>query len=292
MTDAAAAFEKSWAATTARRRFQRAAYLVVFAALLVLAATISEFSPQRLIEGWPRTAGFFERALPDIKPSVAFAGEKTEGSFLYWFYAPEIWAAQLWTSIEMGILATILGAVGGFSLAFLAARNLTPNRGLGFAIRRLLELVRTIPELVTALIFVFAFGIGPPAGVLAIALHTTGALGKLFSEALENIDMRPLDAIRGAGGDWFTVMRYAVVPQVLSSFASYSLLRFEINVGAAAAIGFVGAGGIGQELQAAMGLGQFRDASAIIFMVIVTIFLIDLSSERIRHRLIGLTGSA
>jgi phosphonate transport system permease protein len=114
--------------------------------------------------------------------------------------------------------------------------------------RRFLEFCRGVPEILLALVFVFAVGIGPLAGVLAIAIHTTGALGKLFAEVNENASMRPVDGITAVGGNWFDEMRYGIVPQVLPNFFSYALLRFEINVRASSIVGFVGAGGIGQEL--------------------------------------------
>ncbi len=111
---------------------------------------------------------------------------------------------------------------------------------------------RTVPDVVFALLFVIAFGLGPMVGVLAIAIHTTGALGKLFAEVVENIDMRPVDGLSASGASWVETVRFAVLPQVLSNFASYALLRFEINVRGAAVLGFVGAGGIGQEFLAAI----------------------------------------
>ena len=133
-------------------------------------------------------------------------------------------------------------------LNFLAAQNTSPAPWLRFVIRRLLEFARTVPDIVFALIFVIAFGLGPMAGVLAIAIHSTGALGKLFSEIVENIDMKPVEGVRSTGASWLSCMRFAVVPQVSAGFASYALLRFEINVRDASVMGFVGAGGIGQEL--------------------------------------------
>jgi phosphonate transport system permease protein len=104
-----------------------------------------------------------------------------------------------------------------------------------------MEFSRTVPELVFALIFVVAFGLGPMAGVLAIAIHTMGALGKLFAEVVENIDMKPIDGVVATGANWVQKIRFAVLPQVLSNFTSYALLRFEINGRGAAVLGFVGA---------------------------------------------------
>ena len=159
---------------------------------------------------------------------------------------------------------------------------------LGFAARRLLEIQRSVPELVYALIFVVAFGLGPFPGMLAIAIHTTGALGKLFAEVNENIDLKPVDGMYASGASWVQAMRFAVVPQVLSNYVSYALLRFEINVRGAAVLGFVGAGGIGQELLSAIRQFYLADVSAILLMIVATVAIIDIATERLRHALIGM----
>jgi phosphonate transport system permease protein len=126
--------------------------------------------------------------------------------------------------------------------------------------------------------------------VFAIAIHTIGALGKLFAEVVENIDMKPVEGIRSTGANWFAQIRFGVLPQVLSNFASYALLRFEINVRGATVIGFVGAGGIGQELITAIRKFYYSDVSAILLMLVVCVMLIDFGSEKLRHRLLALTG--
>ena len=187
----------------------------------------------------------------------------------------------------MGAYATLFGAGAAFVVSFTAARNLTSHPCLYFLSRRILELARTVPELVFALIFVWAFGLGPMAGVLAISLHSFGALGKLFSEINENCDLGQVRGIRATGAGWAQTMRYAVVPQVLPNFASYALLRFEINVRAASVLGFVGAGGIGMEFYHVIKQFFYQDISAIALMLVVTVGLIDTLSEKLRHRLIG-----
>jgi len=153
--------------------------------------------------------------------------------------------------------------------------------------RRAFEVARTVPELVFAVLFVFAFGIGPMAGVLAIGLHTMGALGKLYAEVAEAADPEPVRGVRATGASWAQVMRYGALPQVAPAFESHGLLRFEINVRAASVLGFVGAGGIGQDLYTAIKSFAYTDISAIAMMLIVTVALIDQISERLRHRLIG-----
>jgi phosphonate transport system permease protein len=144
-----------------------------------------------------------------------------------------------------------------------------------------------VPELVFALIFVQAFGLGPLPGVLAIAIHTRGALGKLFAEAVENIDMGPVEGISSCGASRYQAIRYAVMPQVASNLASYALLRFEINVRGAAVMGFVGAGGIGQDLIEAIRKFYYPDVSAMLVLIVLSVTVIDIATERLRHALLG-----
>ena len=154
--------------------------------------------------------------------------------------------------------------------------------------RRFLEFCRTVPELVFALIFVVAFGLGPFPGVLALAIHTTGALGKLFSEVVENIDMKPVEGLASTGATWAQTVRFAVVPQILSNYASYALLRFEVNVRSAGVMGFIGAGGIGQELLVSIRKFYYSDVSAILLLLVATVMIIDFVTERLRHNLLSL----
>jgi phosphonate transport system permease protein len=151
----------------------------------------------------------------------------------------------------------------------------------------LLEFARTVPGIVFALIFVIAFGLGPMAGVLAIAIHSTGALGKQFSEIVENADMKPVEGVHSTGASWVSCMRFAVLPQVVAGYASYALLRFEINVREASVMGFVGAGGIGQELVVAIRKFYYSDVSAILVTIIITVFIIDIATGWLRGRLFG-----
>jgi phosphonate transport system permease protein len=125
------------------------------------------------------------------------------------------------------------------------------------------------------------------AGVLAIALHSIGALGKQYAEMVENIDMKPVEGVRSTGASWLSCMRFAVLPQVAAGFASYTLLRFEINVREASVMGFVGAGGIGTELVVAVRKFYYSDVSAILLMIVLTVFVIDIGTGFIRERLLG-----
>jgi phosphonate transport system permease protein len=187
----------------------------------------------------------------------------------------------------MAWLGTLAGVAMAGLGAFLAADRLSPHPVARFLTRRGFEVARTVPELVYALIFVFAFGTGPLAGVIAIAIHSAGALGKLFSEAAENASLAPFDAVRAAGGTWSTGMRFAILPQVLPDWTSTGLLRFEINVRSAGVLGVVGAGGIGEELYLVVRQFEYSDISAILLLLVATVALIDILTNRLRAGLIG-----
>jgi phosphonate transport system permease protein len=204
-----------------------------------------------------------------------------------WFWGWRKWLWMLGETILISYVGTLFGAILGFSLNFFAAENTSPAPWLRFLVRRVLEFARTVPSIVFALIFVIAFGLGPMAGVLAIAIHSTGALGKQFSEIVENADMKPVEGVRSTGANWISCMRFAVLPQVAAGYASYALLRFEINVREASVMGFVGAGGIGQELVVAIRKFYYSDVSAILLTIILTVFIIDIGTGWSRGRLFG-----
>ena len=204
-----------------------------------------------------------------------------------WFWGWHKWSLLLGETILISYVGTLSGAALAFALNFLAAENTAPAPWLRIAIKRLMEFCRTVPDIVFALIFVIAFGLGPMAGVLAITIHCVGALGKQYSEIVENIDMKPVEGVRSTGASWISCMRFAVLPQVAAGFASYTLLRFEINVRGASVMGFVGAGGIGQELVVAVRKFYYSDVSAILLMIVVTVFVIDIGTGWIRGRLFG-----
>jgi phosphonate transport system permease protein len=285
----------------ALQRARRAETLLGIAAailLFVIAAAWTDFLPDRIAAGLPRIGEYFGKLL-SIEPArgaepVAvlawahlFGGVKQPQSIAYWFYRIDVYLALLWQTVQMAILATTLGFGAAFVLSFPATGRFVRSRAIVFATRRCLEFMRAVPQVVLAFILVWPFGIGPLAGVVAIAIHTTGTLGKLFCELNENAEPGPIAGIQATGGSWLAQMRLGVVPQVLPGFLSYALLRFEINVRSSTIIGFVGAGGIGQELKRVIGFNIYEEVSAIVILILLIVVAIDLLSEQVRHRLIG-----
>lgn len=258
------------------------------AALIVatLAASwMGDVSLAKFSENFWRFPAYFAGLTPKFAFATAWA------DLAEWFWGLPRWLRLLGDTLLIAYIGTLTGGLTAFALCFLASANLVKSQALVFATRRFLEFCRTVPEIVFALVFVLAFGLGPLPGVLAIAIHTVGALGKQFAEVVENIDSKPIEGIAASGGSWMQIVRFGAVPQVLSNFASYALLRFEINVRGAAVMGFVGAGGIGQDLIESVRKFYFTDVSAILLLIIATVMTIDFITERVRHRLIGLEGT-
>ena len=274
--------EMAYAQAVALKRRQLWLGLLLLAVLVLLSGHVAEISFSKLYQHIGGFASYIDRIfhLENGRPVISDPAE--------WFWGWKKWLALMGETLLMAYLGTLLGATAAFVLCFLASQNLTKSKGVVFFTRRLLEFCRTVPELVFALIFVVAFSLGPLPGILALAIHTAGALGKLFAEVVENIDMKPVDGVVATGGNWFHKIRFAVLPQVASNFASYALLRFEINVRGASVLGFVGAGGIGQTLLEVIRKFYYADVSALLIMIIATVMIIDAVTERIRHKLIGL----
>jgi phosphonate transport system permease protein len=264
-----------------RRRRQSLLVLAVLAVLIVVAGRFGEVDLKNLFDNISNFTSYFGRILPKL--SIAHFGADVAD----WYWNLTGWLKLLLDTVLIAYLGTLIGAVGAFTMGFLAATNLAPSGALRWSIKRVFEFCRTVPNLVFALMFVSAFGLGPLAGILAIAIHSFGTLGKLFTEALENIDMKPVEGVRSTGSRFIEGMRFGALPQVMSTFASYTLLRFEINVREGSVVGMVGAGGIGQDLFVAIRKFYYTDVSAILLMIIVCVAVIDLVTERIRHRLSG-----
>lgn len=281
LTALAAAYDAD--ARRRRRRFLLAAAIV--AVLALLCGRVAQVEPARLVAEIGNFFGYFGRLLTlEAGPR---AGQPVWMDPAEWFWGLRGWLLLLGDTLLIAWLGTLLGAAGAVCLCFPAAANLMRNPWLLGATRRLLEFCRTVPDIVFALVFVIAFGLGPLPGVLALAIHSLGALGKLFSEMAENADMKPVEGAKAAGAGWVSTVRFAVLPQVLPGFASYALLRFEINVRQASVMGFVGAGGIGQDLIEAIRKFYYNDVAALLALIIATVVLIDLGTERLRHSLIG-----
>ncbi|MBS7696127.1 MULTISPECIES: phosphonate ABC transporter, permease protein PhnE [unclassified Chelatococcus] len=266
----------------ANRRRRVLLGIAIFIAAMVTSGWMTEVDLGKLFQNIGAFASYI------VRLGHLSNGDPVWTDFNEWFWGLGKWARLLGETLIIAYLGTALGAICAFILSFPAALNLTPSPRVRFVARRFLEFCRSVPEIVFALVFVIAFGLGPIPGVLALAIHGTGALGKLFSEIVENIDMAPVEGIRATGAGRVAVIRFAVLPQVLSGFVSYALLRFEINVRSAAVMGFVGAGGIGQDLLEAIRKFYYSDVSAILILIIITVMIIDMITERVRHALTGM----
>lgn len=206
-------------------------------------------------------------------------------------------------TFAISLVGSVLSVCVAFPLALVATRTilyrgilyeaqrLAPaERGLRVAIyaaaRTVLALLRTVPEIVWALIFVFIVGLGPFPGVLALGLHTGGVLGKLFAEVLEDVDPRPLEALQSTGASRLGIVLYGILPQALPQFASYALYRWEVNIRAAAVMGFVGAGGLGQRIHVAISLFHEQQLLTLVLTVYAMVTLVDALSAWLRGRLL------
>ena len=191
-------------------------------------------------------------------------------------------------TLNIAAVATIIGGVMAVALSFLSTRNLDVWPPLIPIVRRMMDIMRAFPELIIALFLIFVLGTSPVPAMIAVAFHTAGALGKLFSEVNENVDRKPIEGLQACGANWVQRMKFGVVPQVLPNYLSYGLLRFEINVRASAILGFVGAGGIGAELRRTIGWGQGAgdETAALFVLLFLSIVAIDQLSSYLRGKLV------
>ncbi|NCX91231.1 MAG: phosphonate ABC transporter, permease protein PhnE [Rhodobacteraceae bacterium] len=190
-------------------------------------------------------------------------------------------------TINIALVSTLIGALLGAILSLAATRGFAQWPHLIPLWRRILDVMRAMPEIVIALILIFVLGGGPIPAMIAISFHTVGALGKLFSEVNENASIKPVDGLASVGANWWQKMMLGVVPQVAPNYLSYALLRFEINIRASAILGFVGAGGIGYDLKNSMswGKGRYDEAAAIFILLFLTIVIVDQISSYYRNKL-------
>lgn len=221
-----------------------------------------------------------------LRAFVSAAALSSMGRFLAEFVPPDFSgpfvrsvAVAAWETLAMSALGTLLAAAAGVLLALPASRRHAGDPAHGRApARLLLNTLRAVPELVWAALLLIAAGLGPFAGTLALAVHTTGVLGRLFAEALENAAPGPADALRAQGGGTVRVFLYATLPQVLPQLMSYALYRWENNIRAAAVLGVVGAGGLGQMLSFHMGLFQMHKTATVLIAMLLLVALVDLVS--------------
>lgn len=188
-------------------------------------------------------------------------------------------------TVQISICGTILAILFSLPLGFFAASNITPHRLLYSLSRFILNAARAIPDMIFALIFVAAVGLGPFPGTLAIGFSSCGMLGKFFADTIESIDSGVLEALQATGASRLQTLVYAVIPQVLPEFISLSLFRWEMNFRASTILGIVGAGGIGFELQAAIRLFNYRDMTMILIIILVIVSIVDFISSKIRSKI-------
>jgi phosphonate transport system permease protein len=215
------------------------------------------------------------------------------GSTVWMMFPPsgfEYLPTFLWSlaeTIAMAFLGTSIAAVLALPVAFMAARTTLPVRILQFGFRRFADSLRTLDYLIWALVFVRAIGLGPMAGILAIAVVEFGTLIKLFSEAIDNCDRRPVEGVRAAGGSRLDEIRYGVLPQIMPNLLSATLYMWESNTRSATILGIVGAGGIGYYLADRLRVYEWGQASLIILLIVAAVYAIDFISSRVRSRLIA-----
>ena len=269
--------QSSYMAQVQRRRLYGGLTLLIFVVLMAAGFNIAD----------SRNAGGFWEGLHQIAdyPADVLSEAWDKRAALPGLIAR--YFPALIETINIAAVSTLLGALGGLALSLLGTRGLAKWPRLIPLFRRVSDVMRAVPEIVIALVLIFVLGGGPVPAMIAIAIHTAGALAKMFSEVAENADLKPVEGLASTGATWSQRMLLGVLPQVAPNYISYALLRFEINIRASAILGFVGAGGIGYELRNAMGWGpgRFDDAAAIFILLFGTIVFFDQLSSRYRNRL-------
>lgn len=303
LSENGALIERHWRELAARRRVYTALGLTIFA--LALAGSLwfaNDSNSGKFLDRLPHFFDFVQELVPRdpweiFRALLDLPSPYDDGSFKYnypegrydiasGFYIPE-YIYKMIETINIAILSTLIGVVFGFALSFLAARNMMPNPWLRGLVKRIMEILRAFPEVVIAGFFLAILSLGPIPAIIAVAIHTIGALGKLFYEVVENADMKPDEGLRAAGGNWIERVRFGIVPQVLPNFASYALLRLEINVRASTIIGAVGGGGIGELLRLSISQSHEAKTLAIMLLLFVTIIAVDQFSAWLRRKLTG-----
>jgi len=246
----------------------QAATLVVIAVVLYWTAVDTNVSLKELVLGIPAIADYLGRMFPPD-----------------WAYSHTLVKPTIET-IEIAIWGTALGIVLGLPLGLLGARNITPHLVIYGAARFILNSLRGVSELVFALIFVSAVGLGPFPGILALALHNAGMLGKFYAEAIEAIDPGPVEALQASGANWIQTIVFAIIPQVTPHFITYNLYRFEVSIRAATVLGLVGAGGIGFHLISSIRLFDYRETAVVLIIIVLLVVITDYLGTHLRSRII------
>ncbi|WP_458119306.1 phosphonate ABC transporter, permease protein PhnE [Paenibacillus sp. Z6-24] len=256
------------ATVEAPQRYKRYLTWAFFVILIVVCAIQTDVTPYQLIVGLPQMGDLLAEMFPPD-----------------WSYLPTIWKPMVET-IQIALVGTMLGGILAIPFALLCAYNVMPNRLVSVPVRLILNLVRTVPDLLFAAIFVAIFGIGPFAGMLAIMFFSFGLIAKLTFEAIESIDPGPLEAMTAVGANKIQLIVFGVIPQAMPHYMSYLLYAFEVNVRAASVLGLVGAGGIGLLLDRSLGLFRYDRAAIIILLTLVIVLAIDYGSTVLRRKLL------
>jgi len=295
--------ERHWQQLAAKRRlyslFGLGLFLVVVSGSLWFA---NETNSGKFFDRIPHFFDFIEDLLPRDGMEVFRAlfdlpSPYDDGSMKYNYpegrlyitetlYIPE-YIHKMVETVNIAILSTLIGLLIGFCLSFIAARNMMTNPWIRGTARRIMELLRAFPEVVIAGFFLAVFSLGPIPAIIAVSIHTIGALGKMFFEVIENADMKPDEGLKAVGANWFERVWFGMVPQVMPNFMSYFLLRLEINVRASTIIGAVGGGGIGELLRLSIGQGHEAKTLAIVLLLLCTIIAVDQFSAWLRRKLVG-----
>ena len=278
MANTPADIQSNYMTQIRRKRLYGGLTILVFTLLLASGFDLANSrNAGGFINGLPNVFDFPISIWKDTAPKL----DQLPGHLAHYFPA-------LVETINIAAVSTLIGALLATILSLLSTRGLARWPRFIPMFRRIMDIMRAVPEIVIALVLIFVLGGGPVPAMIALAFHTSGALGKLFSEVNENADLKPVEGLNSVGASWFQSIYLGIIPQVIPNYLSYALLRFEINIRASAILGFVGAGGIGYELKNAMswGQGKYDEAAALFILLFGTIVFFDQLSSYIRNHIV------
>ena len=278
MANTPADIQSNYMTQIRRKRLYGGLTILVFTLLLASGFDLANSrNAGGFINGLPNVFDFPISVWKDTAPKL----DQLPGHLTHYFPA-------LVETINIAAVSTLIGALLATILSLLSTRGLARWPRFIPMFRRIMDIMRAVPEIVIALVLIFVLGGGPVPAMIALAFHTSGALGKLFSEVNENADLNPVEGLNSVGASWFQSIYLGIIPQVIPNYLSYALLRFEINIRASAILGFVGAGGIGYELKNAMswGQGKYDEAAALFILLFGTIVFFDQLSSYIRNHIV------